>query len=114
LRKKTRAFDSAKTKPNKPKSKPIKPNLYCIYSCPFVVKFKTNPNKANLVPSEVEGSIISMALIAGKIVPSMVEGPIKTTPGLAGLNQQATRDYRPATKQRFVLTFAGNFFKFLF
>jgi hypothetical protein len=28
----------------------------------------------------------------GKIALSVVEGPIKTTPGLAGLNQQATRD----------------------
>lgn len=51
--------------------------------------------------------------MAGKIVPSMVEGPIKTTPGLAGLNQQATRDKRPATKKRFVLTFPENFFKFV-
>jgi hypothetical protein len=33
---------------------------------------------------------------AGKIALSVVEGPIKTTPGFAGLNQLATIDWRPA------------------
>ena len=39
---------------------------------------KTNPNKANLVPSEVEGSV-------------------KTTPGFAGLNQLSAKNYELPT-----------------
>jgi hypothetical protein len=40
-----------KTNPNEPNSKPIKPNLYCVYSCSFVVKFKTKPKQTQSVVS---------------------------------------------------------------
>jgi hypothetical protein len=80
---------------------------------------QTNPNRTQFLwhqqgrlQKQTQSKPILSACAADKIVPSAVEGPIKTTPGLAGLNQQATRDERPATKQRFVLTFAGNFLKY--
>jgi hypothetical protein len=53
-----------KTNPNKPNSKPIKPNLYCVYSFFFVVKFKTKPKQTQSNPTCGEQTCLERPVVS--------------------------------------------------